>query len=71
MKRGLYGENVSAFSMIGLAAVTGWLVHALAGGDTLITIPMMTAVGVPPVAANVTNTVALCHGLSRCCDSLK
>lgn len=36
--------------------------NALAGGGTLITFPMLTAVGVPPVAANVTNTVALCPG---------
>ena len=34
----------------------------LAGGGTLITFPMLMAVGVPAVAANVTNTVALCPG---------
>jgi uncharacterized protein len=49
-------------TLIGLAAVAGGLVNALAGGGTLITFPMLTAVGVPPVAANVTNTVALCPG---------
>jgi uncharacterized membrane protein YfcA len=48
--------------LISLAAVAGGLVNALAGGGTLITFPMLTAVGVPPVAANVTNTVALCPG---------
>lgn len=48
--------------IIGIAAVAGGLVNALAGGGTLITFPMLTAVGVPPVAANVTNTVALCPG---------
>ncbi|HTP06273.1 MAG TPA: sulfite exporter TauE/SafE family protein [Nitrospirota bacterium] len=48
--------------MIGLAAVAGGLVNALAGGGTLITFPMLTAVGVPPVVANITNTVALCPG---------
>jgi hypothetical protein len=37
-------------------------VNALAGGGTLITFPMLTAVGVPAVAANITNTVALCPG---------
>lgn len=46
----------------GLAAVAGGLVNALAGGGTLITFPMLTALGVPPVVANVTNTVALCPG---------
>lgn len=48
--------------LIGIAAVAGGLVNAIAGGGTLITFPMLTAVGVPPVAANVTNTVALCPG---------
>ena len=54
--------GVFEFVVIGLAAVAGGLVNALAGGGTLITFPMLTAVGVPPVAANVTNTVALCPG---------
>jgi len=48
--------------LVGLAAVAGGAVNALAGGGTLITFPMLTAVGIPAVAANVTNTVALCPG---------
>ncbi len=36
--------------------------NAIAGGGTLITFPMLTAVGVPAVSANVTNTVALSPG---------
>jgi uncharacterized protein len=47
---------------VGLAAVAGGFVNAIAGGGTLITFPMLTAVGVAPVIANVTNTVALCPG---------
>ena len=54
--------GVFEFTMIGLAAVGAGLVNALAGGGTLITFPMLTAVGVPPIAANVTNMVALCPG---------
>ena len=50
------------FIFTGLAAVAGGFVNAIAGGGTLITFPMLTAVGVPPVIANVTNTVALCPG---------
>lgn len=50
------------FVLIGLAAMAAGLVNALAGGGTLITFPMLTAVGVPAIAANVTNTVALCPG---------
>lgn len=48
--------------VVGLAAILGGAVNALAGGGTLITFPMLTAVGVPAIAANITNTVALCPG---------
>jgi len=50
------------FALIALAAVVGGAVNALAGGGTLITFPILTAVGIPAVAANITNTVALCPG---------
>jgi len=50
------------FLLIGLAALAAGAVNALAGGGTLITFPMLTAVGIPAVAANITNTVALCPG---------
>lgn len=50
------------FLLVLLAAVAGGIVNALAGGGTLITFPVLTAVGVPVVAANMTNTVALCPG---------
>lgn len=48
--------------LAGLASVAGGAVNALAGGGTLITFPVLTAVGIPAVAANITNTVALCPG---------
>lgn len=48
--------------LAGLAAVAAGAVNAIAGGGTLITFPVLTAVGIPAVAANVTNTVALCPG---------
>ena len=38
------------------------MVNALAGGGTLITFPMLTFVGLPKIAANMTNTVALLPG---------
>lgn len=50
------------YALIALAAVAAGAVNALAGGGTLITFPMLTAVGLPAVAANVTNTVALLPG---------
>lgn len=48
--------------LVGLAAMAAGAVNALAGGGTLITFPVLTAVGLPAVAANITNTVALCPG---------
>ena len=45
-----------------LAALAAGAVNALAGGGTLITFTMLTFLGVPAVAANITNTVALCPG---------
>ena len=53
---------IGQFILVGLAALAAGAVNALAGGGTLITFPMLIAVGVPAVAANVTNTVALCPG---------
>ncbi len=48
--------------LVALAAFAVGMVNALAGGGTLITFPVLTLLGVPPVTANVTNTVALCPG---------
>ena len=45
-----------------LAALAAGAVNALAGGGTLLTFPVLVAAGIPAVAANVTNTVALCPG---------
>ena len=50
------------YVLVALAAFAAGAVNALAGGGTLITFPMLVAVGVPAVAANITNTVALCPG---------
>ena len=46
----------------GAAAIGAGIVNAVAGGGTLISFPVMTAVGVPSVRANATNTVSLCPG---------
>jgi uncharacterized protein len=50
------------FMILGFAAVAAGATNALAGGGTLITFPTLLALGVPPITANVTNTVALCPG---------
>jgi uncharacterized protein len=52
----------SELALAGLAAVAAGMINALAGGGTLISFPTLIALGVPPVAANITNTVALCPG---------
>ena len=47
---------------VGIAALVAGAVNAIAGGGTLITFPLLSALGVPLVAASVTNIVALCPG---------
>ncbi len=54
--------DVISYLLIGLAAIAGGAVNALAGGGTLITFPVLMAMGLPAVPANITNTVALCPG---------
>jgi len=49
--------------LIALAAsLAAGLINAVAGGGTLISFPVLVALGIPPVTANVTNTIALCPG---------
>ena len=54
--------SIMDFVWIGLAAVAAGFINAIAGGGTLVSFPALVAVGIPPVAANVTNTVALVPG---------
>lgn len=55
--------SVLQYFCVGAAALAAGMVNAIAGGGTLISFPVLTAVGIPAVAANVTNTVALCPGM--------
>lgn len=48
--------------LIFLAAVVAGFINAMAGGGTLVSFPVLLAVGISPVVANVTNTVALVPG---------
>jgi hypothetical protein len=48
--------------LIFLAAVAAGFINAIAGGGTLLSFPVLLAVGISPVVANVTNTVALVPG---------
>jgi uncharacterized protein len=45
-----------------LAAILAGMVNSVAGGGTLFTFPTLLAIGVPPLAANGTSTVALVPG---------
>lgn len=51
--------DAAALAVAGLAAGT---VNAVAGGGSLITFPTLVAVGLPPVPANVTNSLAVTPG---------
>jgi uncharacterized membrane protein YfcA len=54
--------NIDSIIFAGLAAIAAGLINALAGGGTLITFPVLLAIGLPAISANVTNTIALCPG---------
>ncbi|WP_433209268.1 sulfite exporter TauE/SafE family protein [Dactylosporangium sp. CS-047395] len=51
--------DIALLSVAGLAAGT---VNAIAGGGSLITFPALIATGLPPVAANVTNSTSVFPG---------
>lgn len=44
------------------AGVAAGFLNAIAGGGTLVSFPALTAIGIPAVDANLTNTVALSPG---------
>lgn len=50
------------FLILLVAAFAAGGFNALAGGGSIFTFPVLIAVGLPPIAANVTNTIALCPG---------
>jgi uncharacterized membrane protein YfcA len=54
--------NLASHLFAALAALAAGIVNALAGGGTLITFPTLLAIGLSPVVANVTSTIALCPG---------
>ena len=51
-------EEVALF----LAGLIGGMVNSIAGGGSFITFPALMAAGVPPIAANATNTFASSAG---------
>ena len=53
---------IFSYLIASLAAIVAGMFNALAGGGTLITFPTLLSIGLTPVVANVTNTIALCPG---------
>ncbi len=45
-----------------LGGIAGGFVNSVAGGGTLVTFPVLTAIGIPSLDANITNAVALSPG---------
>lgn len=45
-----------------IAGLAGGMLNSIAGGGTFITFPALLFAGVPPIAANATNTFASCSG---------
>jgi uncharacterized protein len=52
----------SGFLLTFLAAAIGGAINSMAGGGTLVTFPAIVWLGVPPISANATSTVALWPG---------
>ena len=48
--------------LVVVAALVGGMMNSIAGGGTLLTFPALIALGVPPLNANATSTVALWPG---------
>jgi uncharacterized membrane protein YfcA len=54
--------DLSHAALLAAAGLAAGTVNAVAGGGSLITFPALLAVGLPPIAANVTNSVSVCPG---------
>jgi uncharacterized membrane protein YfcA len=62
---GGYGSRVTgigAAAAVALAGVAAGTMNTVVGSGTLITFPVLLSLGVPPVTANVSNTIGLVPG---------
>jgi uncharacterized membrane protein YfcA len=53
---------VTQLGLVVLAAMVAGAMNSIAGGGTLLTFPALVALGIPPINANATSTVALWPG---------
>jgi uncharacterized membrane protein YfcA len=58
----LLAVPVFNYFLVFLAAAVGGAINSVAGGGTLVTFPAVVWLGVPPLSANATSTVALWPG---------
>jgi uncharacterized membrane protein YfcA len=54
--------DVAQLATVGAAALAAGIVNAIAGGGSLLSFPVLVALGLPALTANITNTVAMCPG---------
>lgn len=54
--------SLPALAGVAVAGIAAGLINALAGGGSLISFPALTALGLPALIANATNSVALSPG---------
>ena len=57
----LLPQGLQLFSVVLVSAVAGAM-NSIAGGGTLLTFPTLVGLGIPPIVANATSTVALWPG---------
>lgn len=55
-------ESPTFLATVAVAAAVASAINAIAGGGSLVTFPTLVALGVPPITANATSTVALWPG---------
>lgn len=62
MLAGLGGSGMGVLAAMFLAGLVASAINAVAGGGSLITFPVLVALGVPELSANATNSAALWVG---------
>jgi uncharacterized protein len=58
----LSGVSVGEATVLAVAGIFGGAGNAAAGGGSLLTFPLLIGLGVPPLTANVTNTLGHAPG---------
>lgn len=54
--------SLTQLLLVVASALVGGAMNSIAGGGTLLTFPALVALGIPPISANATSTVALWPG---------